>query len=380
MPIVINCQCGKQLRVPDELAGKKIRCPVCGEPRRVPVIDPDGLPAIRFRCQECGKAMQTKQELAGRKIHCPICQAVVAIPQPEEAVTAEGHRERLRSGKAMASRAAARSRLEEEDDADQFEEDEEEDQPRKTRKGKKSLGMILGLTACGVVLVAGVSALVLYLMAGGGSSPTVPDRQVPGKVGSNLPRGGIPAVPAGNDSVSLANLKEIGPAIQKYMTTHKGQAPGNIVDRGGKPLLSWRVELLPSLGEEELYQKFKRDEPWNSPSNKALIPLMPKVYAFPNQSGVGLTHYKMYIGPKTLYEKGPPSRNSMMVKNPPNLLAVVEAAQPVEWTNPATELLFSNGECHVVMWDGSPRTLKETIDPQNLKNAILANEGGRFNP
>src|SRR5215510_12255854 len=30
MPIQVACSCGKKLHVRDELAGKKIRCPVCG--------------------------------------------------------------------------------------------------------------------------------------------------------------------------------------------------------------------------------------------------------------------------------------------------------------------------------------------------------------
>ncbi len=36
MPIEVACSCGKSLRVPDQLAGKKVKCPACGTPIAVP--------------------------------------------------------------------------------------------------------------------------------------------------------------------------------------------------------------------------------------------------------------------------------------------------------------------------------------------------------
>ena len=47
----------------------------------------------------------------------------------------------------------------------------------------------------------------------------------------------------------------------------------------GTPLLSWRVALLPSIGQEELYKKFKLDEPWDGPTNKPLLESMPPIFA-----------------------------------------------------------------------------------------------------
>jgi hypothetical protein len=40
MPITFNCTCGKALRVKDELAGKRIRCPVCNATPTVPAAEP----------------------------------------------------------------------------------------------------------------------------------------------------------------------------------------------------------------------------------------------------------------------------------------------------------------------------------------------------
>lgn len=49
-------------------------------------------------------------------------------------------------------------------------------------------------------------------------------------------------------------------------------------DEDGKPLLSWRVHLLPYLDRMDLYGRFHLDEPWDSPHNRTLIAEMPAVY------------------------------------------------------------------------------------------------------
>src|SRR5438270_176083 len=109
MPVLISCQCGKQLRVPDEYAGRRVKCPVCGQPTSVPngtaatappqtaayqppapPPAPPGLPTatapagmIRFTCGACGKQMQAKAEFAGRSTRCPGCQSAVLIADPQ---------------------------------------------------------------------------------------------------------------------------------------------------------------------------------------------------------------------------------------------------------------------------------------------------------
>lgn len=53
-------------------------------------------------------------------------------------------------------------------------------------------------------------------------------------------------------------------------------------DAAGKPLLSWRVHVLPYLEEQALYDRFRLDEPWDSPHNRELIKEMPEFYVCPD--------------------------------------------------------------------------------------------------
>jgi RNA polymerase sigma factor (sigma-70 family) len=81
---------------------------------------------------------------------------------------------------------------------------------------------------------------------------------------------------------SRLNLNHLALAMQNYADGHQGRLPlAASVDKKGKALLSWRVELLPYLGQQELYNQFKRDEPWDSPHNRKLLSRMPAVFAPP---------------------------------------------------------------------------------------------------
>ena len=74
------------------------------------------------------------------------------------------------------------------------------------------------------------------------------------------------------------------------------------MSQDGTPLLSWRVAILPYMGESEkaLYSQFKLTEPWDSPHNKGLLAKMPKVYApvvaKDGEKDKNVTHYLGFVG------------------------------------------------------------------------------------
>jgi prepilin-type processing-associated H-X9-DG protein len=148
-----------------------------------------------------------------------------------------------------------------------------------------------------------------------------------------------------------------------------------------KPLLSWRVAMLPFIEQDALYREFKLDEPWDSEHNKKLIEKMPKLFAPDNKSGKpGYTHFQMVIGPNALLPVGtrmPASFPDGMS----NTIAVVEAAEPVIWTKPDDVMLPGKelpkdlkrrfgglwpGGFNVLMWDGSVRFVKDSVSDRTL--------------
>jgi hypothetical protein len=73
-------------------------------------------------------------------------------------------------------------------------------------------------------------------------------------------------------------LKQVGLAMHNYHSARLKFPAVATRDRNGRPLLSWRVQLLPYLDQQELYNKFRQNEPWDSPHNRALIAEMPSVF------------------------------------------------------------------------------------------------------
>src|SRR5262249_10290383 len=107
-----------------------------------------------------------------------------------------------------------------------------------------------------------------------------------------------------------------------------------------RPLYSWRVLLLPHLGESDLYNEFHLDEPWDSPHNLQLLPRMPEVYQSPPpavHSEPGKTFYQVIVGPGAAFEGKEGFRLSKedFPDGTSNTFLVVEAGTAVPWTKPA---------------------------------------------
>lgn len=94
------------------------------------------------------------------------------------------------------------------------------------------------------------------------------------------------------------NLKQIALAMHNYHASNNKFPRPATHNEKGKSLLSWRVAILPFIEQQELYDKFKRDEPWDSPHNKALLKEMPPVYRCPIRTNVErfTTNYRVFVG------------------------------------------------------------------------------------
>jgi hypothetical protein len=100
------------------------------------------------------------------------------------------------------------------------------------------------------------------------------------------------------------------------------------------------VAILPYIEQNNLYQHFKLDEPWDSEHNKKLIPQMPPIYSLPDApSPLGETHYRVFVGDGAGFEwcKGLGIREYRDGLS--NTIAIVEAAHSVPWTKP-DELVY----------------------------------------
>lgn len=97
----------------------------------------------------------------------------------------------------------------------------------------------------------------------------------------------------------LNQMKQLALAMLNYQDGRKSfPAAAAICDADGNPLLSWRVALLPLLGEDDLFRQFKLDEPWDSEHNLPLVERIPEVYSnptCPQNTLKGLTNYLLPV-------------------------------------------------------------------------------------
>ncbi len=187
-------------------------------------------------------------------------------------------------------------------------------------------------------------------------------------------------------------LRQLALASHNYLDANGHFPASALSDKGCKPLLSWRVALLPYLGEEKLYKEFHLDEPWDGEHNKALIARMPDVFrapaADPKLAAAGKTTYLAPVGDATMFPPGRGVRIAEVSDGTSNTILFVEAADDhaVVWTAPddlaydakdPTKGLFGHyaDGFLAAFADGSSHFILKSDDKDNIR-ALFTRNGG----
>lgn len=167
------------------------------------------------------------------------------------------------------------------------------------------------------------------------------------------------------------NFDRISAALQAYHADKGNFPPAAIYDKEGKPLLSWRVLILPYLEQRQwegqfdgprppmkfdpnnpparrtftdLYKQFKLDEPWDSLNNKKLLERMPSVFRveFSAQNWRMRSEWKtgmqVFTGPGTLFPGKEAISRGQVRDGLDTTIAVAfrdDLMNAVAWTKPA---------------------------------------------
>jgi hypothetical protein len=187
-------------------------------------------------------------------------------------------------------------------------------------------------------------------------------------------------------------VRVVALAMHNFSASLRNFPSAYSTDGSGKPLLSWRVHILPFIGESRLHQQFRLHEPWDSEHNRALLKQMPDVYRPAKNLGIGKTCLVGNGGPEGLIRKpakdGGGSRiglgfrdisdgtsNTILIINAPDQLAT-------EWTKPE-EFVVTEENLQsilsiapaVALADGSAHVFKSTFPVDKFK-AMLSIAGG----
>jgi prepilin-type processing-associated H-X9-DG protein len=197
----------------------------------------------------------------------------------------------------------------------------------------------------------------------------------------------------------MNSMRQIGLAMHNYHDAHDTFPPAYIADEDGQPMHSWRVLILPNLGQEyiHVYEQYRFDEPWDSPHNQTVTNVPIAAYCCPSDPATspGSTHtnYHVLTGPGTVFEDAKAMSVRDIRDGTSNTLMVVESTGPGRhWAEPvdldASKVVFPldsgspdspgsfhPGGMHALFFDGSVQFLAHAISPQ-LFQALTTRNGG----
>ena len=203
----------------------------------------------------------------------------------------------------------------------------------------------------------------------------------------------LPAVQAARTAARRAqssnNLKQIGLALHTYHDANRRFPAAYSADKNGKPLLSWRVHILPFMESNSLYKEFHLDEPWDSEHNKKFIAQMPQELGSPFSAvaGEGKTTYLGVRGKHAFFIGTPGIRMGDVQDGLSRTIMVVEVddKHAVEWTKPDDWEYDENNPkegltgvmptvFNALFADGSVRSIPLSIGNEALK-ALFTRDG-----
>lgn len=214
----------------------------------------------------------------------------------------------------------------------------------------------------------------------------------------------LPAVQAAREAARRAqgmnNLKLLIIAMHNFHDAHQRFPAAYSTAADGKPLLSWRVYLLPYLDQQALFEQFRLDQAWDSPHNQRLIAQMPELFRSPGTAAPqGRTTYLGIYGDDMLFippreHGGPPLGCGIgdIRDGTSNTAAIVETNDElaVEWTRPA-DYEPDRAQPHkglvgrrpggflAAMADGSVRFISQSIEPASLLRLFTRADGQPVN-
>jgi prepilin-type processing-associated H-X9-DG protein len=179
------------------------------------------------------------------------------------------------------------------------------------------------------------------------------------------------------------NLRRIAVAMRDYEAAQGSFPPAYVADKQGKPLYSWRVLLLPYLGQQELYEQFRLDEPWNSEDNRPVSDSVIPLFQCPGQADTKLPTSNGRQARKITEITDGLTDTIMVVEVADSL---VYWAQPVDLNFDELKFTVNGGKrqeisshhrqgANVALCDGSVRLLKKSTNP-HLVRAMLTIDGG----
>jgi hypothetical protein len=188
------------------------------------------------------------------------------------------------------------------------------------------------------------------------------------------------------------NLKMLALAMHNYHDVHGHFPPAVTMGPDGKTPHSWRVELLPEVAQQALYEQYQQNESWDSPANKKVLEQIPDVFRSPYDDPKSTNSgYFALVGTGTVFEGTKGIKIAEITDGTSNTLMFVAAKRNIPWTKPEDISFdpdqplpalggFVRGQFAAMMCDGSFHLFNTYEVKDRLKWLIMRNDRHRVLP
>lgn len=197
---------------------------------------------------------------------------------------------------------------------------------------------------------------------------------------------GVLSAPAGGDALEQDRERQrlVLRAMRAYYDENYRLPPPVVYDKKSGQPRSWRVELLPYLGEKALFEKYRADEAWDSPHNLELVAQIPDVYrsSFDTANPPGLAVAAL-VHPDGVFSPDVTVRRSDVLDGPLRTMALATVRLPIPWTRPQdidaigtealSDLAWSDAGVLAGFADGRVHLLRD-VSPELLRQLIVRND------
>lgn len=241
----------------------------------------------------------------------------------------------------------------------------EEDAPPPRKSGVGVVFLVLGIVGAVLLVVCGGAAVLLF-----------------------------PAVTKVREAAARQqasnNLKLLALAAHNYESAHD-RLPGPFVEWNDpkqpmptdpKNRLSWRVELLPYMEQDNVYRQLDLSQGWDSPVNRPHTSRPIKDFGDPNDPTDNATRFRCFYDGGAMFSTDPKERSLRKATDGmSNTILFIETADRVPWaqfnelpynpSGPLPQLGHPSRDVFLVaMADGSVKAVRKSVSEATLRAAI----------
>lgn len=205
----------------------------------------------------------------------------------------------------------------------------------------------------------------------------------------------LPSVQSARESSRRAwcahNLLQIWDGLAHYRKLHGNFPEAFTTDADDKPLLSWRVALLPLLERNDIYRRIDHAKPWNDAANETATSSPINVYTCPcDASAIPATNYFAVVDPRTIWRCDQTEQPKAITDAPSATIVLIEAhGREIAWASPedltfdeALQLLTSEASAdighrgrHVVFANGTVGFVRAPLSRVTAEALLTCNGG-----